>query len=491
MENQKNYLTLIIATVALLVIGLFLPNSITMAISVIYFAVVTWFKPKLLIPLLIIYFPLRPFLLEINDGLKFAGDVGIIVLVAKVVWNAIKQKDYRSIVKLEWYEWAYILFCVVGAISALTTGVTLVAIIFQLRKFLIMYLLFYGVKRLKWEKHEILNSMKVIIGVAMLLIAHGFVEKLSQRQWLLPQAWMEMFLSPANFDRIYGLIGNPNSLGLFMFVSIVASFVLLRTTNKNMWYIPLALSFGTLLLTYSRGSWIGIVVAGIVYLIIVKNKHLFKQVAIAAVAGYVLVFLPINIGDQLIGSALGDRVQQNQNGGSLGDRFSSSFDDEQFSRSMNTGRIFFVKKGLEIFADYPVIGTGFGTFGDSAALVYSSPIYDDYGLEGIYEYMGSDFYSDNQYIQIIVQTGIIGTIIFAVFMLNMAYRIWKAREEHRDLANVAILFWVFIGTVAVVYNVWENQVFPMIFFGFLAWFETIKKRRSEPFTTLNEGKERV
>lgn len=493
MYNRKNFLLFIGVTLAILTIGLFLPSKVAMVMSVVYFAAVAWLKPKLLLPLLIIYFPLRPFLLEINEGLQLAGDIGIIALVARVVFEAIKRKDYKSIIKLQWYEWAYILFCVVGAISAFTTGVTLVAIVFQLRKFLIMYLLYYGVKRLSWDKQEMLKLLELIVGVAVLLIVHGLIEKLSQRQWLLPEAWSEQFLSPANAERIYGLIGNPNSMGLFMFVSIVATFVLLRVTRNKLWYIPLVLSFGTLLLTFSRGSWIGIVVAGIAYLIIVRNKQLFKQVVIVGIAGYLLVFLPISSVDQAI-EASSDGSTQTQNkgdedeGSSLGGRFSSSFDEEIVSRSSNTGRIFYMKKGFKIFADYPILGTGFGTFGDSAALVYSSPIYDNYGLGNLYEYRGGGFYSDNQYIQIIVQTGLIGTVIFAVFLLNMVYRIWKMRQTHRKIANVALLFWLFVCIVAVVYNIWENMVFPMFFFALIAWLETVRNGNSEQLPVVEEGK---
>lgn len=476
MSKQKSFLYFIIASIILLTIGLFLPSKIALVLSVLYFAGVAWLRPKWLIPLLFIYFPLRPFLVEVNDGLKLAGDIGILVLVAKVVIDAVRAKNYRSIFKLEWYEWAYLLFCVIGTISALQTGVSLVAIVFQLRKFLTMYLLFYGVKRLVWDNMDVDRILKIIISVATLLSLHGFVEKLSQRQWLIPRTWMEGFISPANAERIYGLLGNPNSMGLFMAVSIVASLVLLRTTSKRVWYIPLALSVGTFLLSFSRGSWIAIVIAVIVYLALARKKGMLKQVIIGVAAGYVLVFLPINFADGFIVSNFGDQIEQRaieiNKGSTLGGRFGSSFNEETLSRSANTGRLFFVKKGIEVLKDYPMIGTGFATFGDSAALVYSSPIYEKYGLKGIYDYMGRDFYSDNQYIQVIAQTGVIGTIVFAVFLLHMLYSIWTMRETHKDIAQITFAFWLFICIAGVFYNIWENQVFPMVFFTLLAWLET-------------------
>lgn len=483
MNKWNDVFLVIFGTILVLSVSLLLPSTIALIITVAYFSIVAWWKPKLLFLALIIYFPVRPFLVEVNDGLKLAGDIGIIVLLFRVLTIAVKERNYPSIFKLEWYEWAYLLFCIIGAISALFTGVTIAAIIFQLRKFLMMYLLYYGMKRLPWEKRDIFPILKLVAGMAIFLSIHGYIEKLSQRQWLLPQAWMEQFISPTNAERIYGLIGNPNSLALFMIIAIVSSLVLLLYTKERRWYFPLVISVGTLLLTMSRGALLGLLIAGIVFFIVSRKASLLKPVLISAFTGFFLVFIPISISDSWIANVM--EVEQNEgtetendkdgNRSIIGKRI--KIDEETVELSSNTGRLFYVKKGLEIFKDYPVIGTGFGTFGDSATLVYSSPIYEDYGLANIYDYRDKGgFYSDNQYIQIIVQTGSVGVLLFAVFLLNLAYRFWKTKEINVDLANIAVFFWVYICVVGVVYNVWENQVFPMFFFALIALVEVVRKR---------------
>ncbi|MDC3416695.1 O-antigen ligase family protein [Aquibacillus salsiterrae] len=480
MNSQRNFYLFIIATIAVLGFGLILPPTVSMVLSSAFFAAITWFKPKWIMPLLILYFPVRPFLVEINSGLKLAGDLAILVLVIVVLYHALKKKDIKSIFQLEIYEWAYLAFCVVGAISALITGVSPTAIIFQLRKFLTMYLLFYGIKRLSWTSQDFTTIAKVIVGVGVVLSLHGFVEKLSQRNWLLPDAWVDMFVSQANADRIYGLIGNPNSMGLYMIIAIMVTFMLLRTTNDKRWYIALSLFVGTMLLTYSRGTFLGFLIAGAVYLALSKRWIILKQLAIATIAGLILVYLPIDFADQALENAGveqsdGVKGESSDDNGGLAGRFNNK---EEIERSSNSGRVFFVKKGFEIFMDYPIIGTGFGTFGDSAALVYSSPIYEDYGIAGIYDYLDKDFYSDNQYIQIIVQTGAVGVILFAIFLLNMAYRIWQLRPTNKAVANATIALWLFTSLVGVVYNIWENQVFPMFVFAIIAWVETIKQGKT-------------
>lgn len=488
--NSPKLIQFLLAVALFFIILLFLPPYLATFFSILIFIALAWYRPKYFLLLIITYFSFRPALVEINEGLKLAGDIGIITLVIKVVFEALRQKDYRSIFKLEWYEWAYLLFCLVGTISALFTGVKLIAIIFQLRKFLVMYLLFYAIKRLKWEKENVLSVLKTITVIALVLSIHGYIEKISQRQWLLPQTWKEMYLSSVNIDRIYGLLGNPNSLALFMFVAIVASLILLQITKKKYWYIPCIVSVGTLILTLSRGTWLTIIIAGIIYIISTRKFHILGKAAIALIAGYLLIFLPVSYGDEwVIGQD--KNVEDNEEkkinidgtGSKIGDRIGSMFKQDEITASQNTGRLYFVKVGFEIFRDYPIIGTGFGTFGDSATLIYSSPIYEEYNLAGIYHYLGRDFYSDNQYIQVIVQTGIVGTILFTIFLLNLFYRMIKLRKIHREEALLGLLFYFVIVLVGVVYNVWENQMFAMFFFILLGWLETLKTNNSVTFSS--------
>ena len=123
-----------------------------------------------------------------------------------------------------------------------------------------------------------------------------------------------------------------------------------------------------------------------------------------------------------------------------------------------------------IFKDHPIIGTGFDTFGDSATLSYPSPIYDKYHIgDGIH------VYSDNQYIQVIAQTGIIGVVLFAFFLLNMLFKIWNSRTNEPRLAPVILVILLGIYLSGVYYNIWENDVVDLFFFPMLAVLLPIKK----------------
>ena len=302
MNEKYQFLSILAVVSALIWFGQFIPELIITVLSIGLFAAIAWFRPRYLLSVLIIYFVSRPFLVELNGGLKLAGDIAIIVLLLRVVFNTWRNNQFSSIFKLEIYEWAYIGFILVGIISALMTGIGLVPIIFQVRKFVMLYLLYYGLKRLVWTDRDVYRHLNVIVSMAMVLSIHGIIEKLSQRQWLIPVTWRDMFLSPTNIERVYGILGNPNSMGLFMVGALVATVYLLNKTKSKMYYVPLVFVMGIILLTYSRGTWLAALVAGIVYFVLTRNWRLFIRLALVGAIGFALVYTPVEQFDAMIES---------------------------------------------------------------------------------------------------------------------------------------------------------------------------------------------
>src|SRR5690606_20641725 len=94
-------------------------------------------------------------------------------------------------------------------------------------------------------------------------------------------------------------------------------------------------------------------------------------------------------------------------------------------------------------------------------LSYGSPIYDHYGIRSDI-YGGKYFYSDNQYIQIITETGIIGVVLFAAFLLGMLYLFWKERKT--PMGKFMIALWFATGFSGFYYNIWELKLYTMFYF---------------------------
>lgn len=450
--------------VVLLLVALIVPTSIVAYLVTLIFAVFTFLKPKESLFFLLLYFPTRSFLIEINPSLKLLGDIIIIVAFLRVVWDS--RKDWKSIFRFEKFEWAFIAFLAVGSIAALLTGVSFMAIVFQLRAFVITFLLIYIVKRLSITKEDVKKFLWTTAIVATVMVIQGIVEKLSMRSAWMPEKWINRALSPNNASRVYGLINNPNVLAVYLTIAgiLVAYLKQLLPKTKIQWTLNvlLVLIAGVWFLTYSRGTWIALVIGVVVYVIFTRNYSFFIKTAITIALGFVLVALPANFGAKWISenTQVGDIVRTGPADEPdivvQTERFKTSFSGSTFEKSLTTGRLFVVMKGFEIFADHPVIGTGFATYGDSATKSYLSPIYENYGIT-------YNIYSDNQYIQIIVQTGAVGVILFAIFLLGMLFMFWKYRKT---TPYAVPMLAALLGVLACgfLYNIWEDKTFTMYYY---------------------------
>jgi hypothetical protein len=362
-------------------------------------------------------------------------------------------------------------FCLLGALSAFYTGVSITAIIFQLRAFIITFLLIFIIKGLNITKQDVLSFLWTTVTVGLILCIQGIVEKISNRTLFLPESWASMWLPETNRIRIYGLIGNPNVFGTYLVFVFFITLYLKGFYQKYKLILSIlsVIFFGVFLLTFSRGTIIALVIGFIVYIALSRNWKIFKMTALSVILAIPLVYFPVVSLTNYVGQQLNIGQDQNNNGKSaekgngakkakegFSKRMSESFDTETVQQSMEWGRLYVVKKGIEILKDHPVIGTGFGTYGDSATLIYKSPITEKYNLP-------KDMYSDNQYIQVMVQTGILGIAFFALFILGIIVPLWKRKKiKPLSLPVIAILIG---GSIAgVFYNIWEDKTFTLYFY---------------------------
>lgn len=458
----SSYYYLIIAF-GLLLAGLLLPSKIALVLITGIFMVYGFFKPKHGLYLLLLYVPIRPFLTEVNAGMMLAGDAITFAVLLRVLWDT--SRNWKSWFQFKLFEWAFFSFLILGSLVGLKTGSSIGAIVFQLRTFLIMYLLYYIVSRIKVNKEDYAHFAWVTVLASIVVSIHGLIEKLSLRQLLLPEAWSEKVLSTTNAVRIYGLTGNPNSLAIFLGFTIVLVLFLLHHINgkqRKILYASLTLFMGIFLLTYSRGTWIALVIGIAVFIILSKNLKILKPLIITGLLGFLLVYLPTNFGVQAV-ERWGFEGGGSGGAGSFKNRLKATFDEENVDLMVQSGRIFYIKKGFEVFMDYPVVGTGFATFGDSATLSYGSPIYEEYGIRSEI-YGGKNFYSDNQYIQVIAETGVIGVILFAFFLLGMLLIFWKNREKDGNFSYFLIALWISTAAMGMYYNIWELKLFTLYYF---------------------------
>ncbi|MEI7689435.1 MAG: O-antigen ligase family protein [Candidatus Saccharibacteria bacterium] len=225
-------------------------------------------------------------------------------------------------------------------------------------------------------------------------------------------------------SRAFAFFGSPNVLGgLSMITAIVALFAFL---GKKKWYYMayIILSMAVLVMTFSRSAWLGLLV-GVVVALFIKNWRLVLFLPLAAIG--------------LVAPSIRQRVLV-------------TFSPEYMLDSAIDGRVWSFNNAIEIFKTSPVLGTGPGTYGGQTAIDYNSPIY----LHGMQNGYVALPYTDNQWLQVFVQTGIIGALAVAGFFIShFVNNLRQYRQSHQyfSLGIIAATVAVFVNGMFA--NIWE------------------------------------
>lgn len=434
---------------------------------------------------LCVFIPLRSPIADLTfQSIKAIPDIIIVVLA---FWYVI---SVRFRLKFKIYDIFFLAFLGTAFISTVfINDVGLMPYIFQVRSIGIYYILFYIARNMHFGTKEYIKLVRTLQIAALILFAFAIVEKVTSKTVLFPVSVAESIVSSTNFARVYSLLYNPNTYGLFVVLTFFASICLdfYCNTKTNIFvYISFAVS---IFMSMSRSTLIilgiGIILI-LIQLIIDKKlmkiwKVLLKKVVIVAVSaaiivGAVNILSAVYYEDVILKSDKISQHQQGQAGNSLGvgagDRLSEMGDSDMYVSSSVDGRIFSVTKGIEIFKDHPIFGTGFGTFGSSASMNYEPDIYEEYDIP-------FPFYSDIEYAKILAENGIVGVVLFAGFLLSI---LWAYRKDHYKL-----LICLTIGWFGCFFNIFEVQIGSAFLWMTLSFVEGNITKKEPP--AIEENKE--
>lgn len=249
----------------------------------------------------------------------------------------------------------------------------------------------------------------VLLAIPMLLVG--------MYQYVADVQTSALWVSPAELGittRAFAFFGSPNVLGaVAAMVALVALGLAFdtpwrsRRVAKVAFFAVAVLAAGATLVTFSRSAWLGLA-AGLVAMAVVRS---WKLLLLAPLAGLALLF---------------EQVRTRL--GVVGDR-------TYLVDSALDGRLWALDHGRALFAQSPVIGTGPGTYGGELAIRYASPVYLDgpqYGYVALY-------YSDNQWLQVLVQTGAIGAVFLVLFMVSAVRDLLTCWRVERSAAYLGII----------------------------------------------------
>ena len=197
------------------------------------------------------------------------GLIGVLLLAAAALWGVLTVADVRSWRSGDRHQPGFtpihLLLLLYWALNTVATALSPVKLAaFAGWSKLTLYLLFFTVMARvvrvpKWRSAIITTYLYVSLVVS----SYGL------RQWFFGAealaTWVDAESPLAKTTRVYSYLGNPNLLSSYLIPAVVFSlaalFVWRRPVAKVLAALMLALNGICLVLTFSRGGWIGLVVA--------------------------------------------------------------------------------------------------------------------------------------------------------------------------------------------------------------------------------------
>ena len=228
----------------------------------------------------------------------------------------------------------------------------------------------------------------------------------------IPESWTTSTEAGVR-TRVFSLTGSPNILGsLLVLLAPLAAAGLYYFHHRLAKLACLALvliSMLTLLFTFSRGAWLGMILAVALFSLFVDGRLLALMGAAMAA---VLVCVP-----------------------SITSRITFLFSTDYAEATELGGRAFRWATGLSLLREsHPWLGYGLGMFGGAVAM--HNKLLDE--TEDFYY-----FYMDNYYMKTLVEMGYIGLIAFILLLIAVLYvgvkAIQRSDRPFRDQAGDALV----------------------------------------------------
>jgi len=351
---------------------------------------------------------------HLGAGWVESFNFGIIFLLLSVFFcNKRHLKSTKAIIYLLLFVLSLLISGLWASIAGLEMGMVFTSVVL-LSQFILAF-----ITVLTYKNKTLLINMLLTLSLPLILV--GIFQGLWGGE--TSKLWVSSAESLVD-ARAFGFFGSPNILGsLSMIMAIVA---LAALFDKKKWYyfVYELLSIAVLILTYSRSAWIGLS-AGLAVALLVKN--------------WKLIFVtPIGLSALLIPS-----VKQ---------RLFVSLSREYLVDAALDGRIWSVNNAVEIFKTSPILGTGPGSYGGQTAVYYNSPVY----LAGMQNGYVALPYTDNQWLEILVQTGIFGTVFIGGFFISHFVnnlRQYIKSKSYLSLGVIAAIVAIFVN--GLFGNIWE------------------------------------
>jgi len=312
--------------------------------------------------------------------LSFPSAFGILLLALGGFYMVLRKIDF----------WKYPLvkpfgFFFLGCLLSLPFSEDLTPSIIEITELLSFVVLFILVVNVLRSERDIKRMVKVLVLSSLLPLSVGLI-----------QIFTNFSLSAFTFEpsfRVNATLTHPNAYAFYLVVITVLSASLLlqeRSQAKRLFlYSLIALLLFSLIFTYTRGAWIGLVMA--IFAMGVFKKRRLLIFAPLVLYGVILIF-PL-----------------------VSERFESILNPDLFRYDSLAWRLRLWGASIPHFLSHPVFGAGLGTFQFIAFQV------DNWFAA-----------AHNDYLRLLVETGLVGLSGYVILMLSLVKTSIKAHKIAKD-----------------------------------------------------------
>jgi len=335
---------------------------------------------------------------EVHSVSRFFSEALLVLMTLALAWVGARRGTLVTALRHP-FTVAVAVFGAISVVSAIVNAVPPAVAVAGLLFTLDAAILFYLPRMVGYSHEDAQRAMWAIAGVVALtsLLAIGQALLSPDLLGVTPVAGMS-----GEGIRVGSLVRDPNILGTLIGMALPFTlFSLVRLPRNRRWWITFGMALAlvlALLLTYSRGSWLGVAVGFGVVALIIDRRALVAFGAVVVLAYVTAVVMPKGI---LAGGSLG----YNPFATTI-NRFNAVGD----SRDLRT---LFIVNALPIVAEHPILGVGPGRYGGAAASVFGSPAHVRYGTDLL---LTNQKTVDNFWLHMGVEGGVLGFSAFVAMI---------------------------------------------------------------------------
>lgn len=270
-------------------------------------------------------------------------------------------------------------------------------------------------------KEELIKLAWIVVIISFIYSVINFILLIAELGGILDMTYVTFIHGMV--DNRLGGIYNPNTGASINYISFIISLIMIKgvKTKKPFLIANVILQFICFAATQSRSGWVCLLGFTFIYFIFIYKKEKFKgikkyavRVVVAVLACGILV-VGSNVARSVVWTGA-SFIRMEEEGGDKSQKVDSKRVkvDESSANGVSAGRLHLWQVALEEYKDVnPVMGIGFRSIDDVLQEELTEGQYKNSAQGGLH----------NIYVTILVSSGIVGLLIFAIFVLFILKRI--------------------------------------------------------------------